>query len=64
VYILCEKKVGAKLLKVVAEFPLPDLSVHVETDVPFAGFLPFPFRSAPSNHKAHPEICLGVKKEF
>jgi hypothetical protein len=59
VYILCEKKVGAKLLKVVAEFPFPDLSVHVETDVAFAGSLPFPFRSVASNHKAHPEMRVG-----
>ena len=60
-YILCEKKVGAKLLKVIAEFPFPDLSVHVETDVAFAGSLPFPFRSVASNHIEHPEIAMGEK---
>ena len=48
-------------MKVVAEFPFPDLSVHVETDVAFAGSLPFPFRSVASNHKAHPEIAVGEK---
>ena len=29
--------------------PFPDLSVHVETDAPFKGFVPFPLTSAASN---------------
>jgi hypothetical protein len=42
-------------------YPLPDLSVHVETDDAFAGAVPVPAGSDPSNHKEHPLTDFGVK---
>jgi hypothetical protein len=40
--------------------PVPDLSNHVDTEAPFAGTVPVPEGSVPSNHIEQPPIDVGV----
>jgi hypothetical protein len=45
----------------VACFPFPDLSYHVVTTELFAGFVPVPRGSAPSNQTCRPVTEFGLK---